>query len=91
MRSARSFTLAFIITSSPKVKDRSSESQKEKSSKYLEKYVSKRAIVFSGPNNSDVSSFNLSKIKSLSSFYAFSYTSNFDDDSIKNEQASRET
>ena len=75
--------------SSPKGNDRLPESQQEKSSKYFEQFQEKRAIVFSGPSNSNVSSLDVPKINPLSNFYASFDTSNFDDDdSIKNEQAS---
>ena len=51
-----------------------------------------RAIVFADPSTSNVSSLSLPKIKPLSSFYVCytGNTSNFDDDSIKNDQASVE-
>ena len=42
-------------------------------------------------SNTNVSSLNVPKIKPFSSFYACFNTSNFDDDSIKNEQASKHT
>ena len=50
-----------------------------------------RAIVFSGPSNPNVSNLNVPKIKPLQAFTYFLVTSNFDDDSIKNKQASMET
>ena len=50
-----------------------------------------RAIVFSGPSHSNANGLNVSEINTLSSFYAGFVTSYFDDDSIKNEQASMDT